>query len=189
VAAGPGAGGDVWVADGYGQSLVHRYSAAGEYRQTLDGTVGPGRFDCPHAVAFDPRGQEPTLLVADRGNALVHRFDLDGGFIGSIGKGALSTPSAFAFAGDLLVVAELRSRLALFDVDDRLIGYLGDGGEVWQEHGWPNRKVDGVIEPRTDRPAGRFSSPHGVAATPSGTIHVTEWRLGGRLVALEPVPA
>ncbi len=32
-----GGNGDVWVADGYGESLVHRYSADGRYLSTLTG--------------------------------------------------------------------------------------------------------------------------------------------------------
>ena len=36
-----GGNGDVWVADGYGESLVHRYGADGRYLSTLTGEEGP----------------------------------------------------------------------------------------------------------------------------------------------------
>ena len=40
--------GDVWVGDGYGQSLVHRFRASGEYVQSLTGEEGEaGRFKTP----------------------------------------------------------------------------------------------------------------------------------------------
>jgi len=45
-----GGNGDVWVADGYGASLVHRYSAQGDLVGTIDGTEGAGHFDCPHGI-------------------------------------------------------------------------------------------------------------------------------------------
>ena len=182
-------GDDRWVADGYGASLVHRFGPDGGHRSVLDGEEGPGRFKTPHAVAIDDRGDEPRLLIADRGNALVHAYDLDGRFIGSFGAEVLSSPSAFAFAGPFLVVAELRARLAVFDPDDGFVGYLGDGGNVWEEEGWPNASEDGRIVPRRDRRAGRFDSPHGIVASADGTIHVAEWCLGGRLVRLDPVAA
>jgi hypothetical protein len=143
----------------------------------------------PPAIAIDDRGDEPRLLIADRGNALVHAYDLDGRFIGSFGAEVLGSPSAFAFAGALLVVAELRARLAVFDPDDGFVGCLGDGGSVWEEDGWPNASEDGRIVRRRDRRPGRFDSPHGIVVSADGTIHVAEWCLGGRLVRLDPVAA
>jgi hypothetical protein len=35
-------------------------------------------------------------------------------------------------------VAELRARLALLDLADNLIGYLGDNTSVAEVEGWPN---------------------------------------------------
>ncbi|MGH2808268.1 MAG: hypothetical protein ACRDKT_13445, partial [Actinomycetota bacterium] len=52
---GPGGDGSVWVADGYGQSLVHRFSPEGELLLTLTGEEGAGRFDCPHSLMIDRR--------------------------------------------------------------------------------------------------------------------------------------
>ena len=130
--ASGGGSGDIWVADGYGMALVHRYGAGGEYIQTLDGEEGGGRFVRAHCVFVDPRGPEPRLLVTDRSNHRIGVYDLEGTFIKLLGVGELRMPSAFAVAGDLLYVAELWSRLAVYDPDDRLIGYLGDGEVAWE---------------------------------------------------------
>jgi hypothetical protein len=186
-----GGDGSIWVADGYGASLVHRYDAAGNYRATLDGEAAGARFNCPHAVFVDRRGPEPELLVADRGNAVIRAFDLDGSYRRTIGEGRLSSPSAFATAGDVLIVAELRSRLAAFDDTDGLIGYLGDGGDAWQGQGWPNAgdPATGTVQPPTALPEGRFRAPHGLTALADGTILVAEWLIGGRVVQLETVSA
>ncbi len=61
VEARHGGNGDVWVADGYGQHLVHRYNADGTYLQTLSGEEGAGRFNCPHAVFVDRRHAQPEV--------------------------------------------------------------------------------------------------------------------------------
>ena len=42
-----GGNGDIWVADGYGASLVHRLSASGDYLQTIDGRTGPAASTSP----------------------------------------------------------------------------------------------------------------------------------------------
>jgi hypothetical protein len=180
-----GGSGDIWVADGYGTSLIHRYDDDGELLSTVDGTAGAGRFQCPHAVFIDRRGPEPLLYVADRGNARVQVFDLGGTFVRSFGDGVLTTPSAFAVVGDLLVVAELRARLALFDRHDALVGYLGANEEVADEPGWPNALDEsGNVVPSRALEAHKFNSPHGLAVDADGALYVVEWLIGGRYTKL-----
>ena len=94
-------------------------------------------------------------------------------------------PSAFTVAGDLLFVAELWSRIAVFDPEDRLVGYLGDGEIAWEEDAWPNQMTEGGVARRPVAP-GRFNAPHGMDAGPDGTLYVAEWSLGGRIVELAP---
>ena len=67
-----GGTGDIWVADGYGASLVHRFDKQGKHRLTLTGEEGNKRFLCPHAVFIDRRGgKTPELYIADRENKCV----------------------------------------------------------------------------------------------------------------------
>jgi hypothetical protein len=185
-----GGSGDIWVADGYGASLVHRYNAAGEQLQTLDGTDGAGRFDCPHGVFIDHRGAEPELLVADRANHRVQVFDLEGVFKRSFGEDFLDSPSAFAVVGDLLVIADLRAHLVLTDRDDRPAGQIGVNPGISGQPGWPNA-LDAAGHPtRTTRLRdGRFNSPHGLAAGADGSVYVAEWLIGGRMIKLERIQA
>jgi hypothetical protein len=182
-----GGSGDIWVADGYGQSLVHRYTADGGYVGTITGEEGEaGRFSCPHAVFIDRRGAVPVLLVADRGNARVQEYGLDGTYRRVIGEGILNSPSALATSGDHLVVAELNARVAILDKDGGLVSYEGENGEVTSRPGWPNA-IDArgnVVAPPTE--AGRFNSPHGLTVDADGRIYVAEWLLGGRHVRLAP---
>ena len=183
-----GGNGDVWVADGYGSSLVHRFDKHGSHLSTLTGEEGGGRFVCPHAVFIDRRGHKaPELYVADRENKRVQVYDLQGRYLRTFGETFLSSPSGFAQWGDVLVVAELYARLAVLDADDNLVGYIGADpnakqGQGWPERpGWPNALADdGHVEahhlPQTDR----FNSPHSVAVDADGNLYVSEWLIGGR---------
>jgi hypothetical protein len=181
-----GGRGDVWVADGYGQSLVHRYRADGTYVETLSGEEGQaGRFNCPHAVFIDRRGGEPSLLVADRGNGRVQVYGLDGSWLRVIGDDFLNSPSAFASYGPNLVIGELFARLAVVGTDDQLVCYLGENGEVCAVEGWPNGVGDDNHPVRSSHlEPGRFNSPHGLAVDADGNLYVAEWLIGGRMIKL-----
>ena len=180
-----GGNGDVWVADGYGASYVHRFTKGGEYVGSINGEEGAGAFNCPHGIFIDRRKAEPELYVADRANARVQVYDMEGGFERSFGTDFLTTPSAFVTHGDLMVVAELRARLAVIDMNDELITYLGDNAQVCEVEGWPNNKSDeGRTIPTSLLETGKFNSPHGLAVDPNGNLYVAEWLIGGRVTKL-----
>jgi hypothetical protein len=181
-----GGNGDIWVADGYGASLVHRYDAAGRYKATLRGGGDVYPFDLPHAIFLDTRSAEPEMLVADRRNARIQVFDLDGSFKRLIGAGDLSSPSGFTVLGDRLIVAELRAHLSVLDGAGRLVGRLGVGEEFWTRSGWPNRVEDGRLVREATLPKQAFWSPHGLVEC-GGRLFVSEWLVGGRLIELRPV--
>ncbi len=71
--------GDVFVADGYANCRVHRFSPQGELI-TSWGTPGaaPGQFNLPHGVSIDRHGR---VLVSDRENDRVQLFTQDGEFL------------------------------------------------------------------------------------------------------------
>ena len=171
-----GGNGDIWVVDGYGAGLLHRYDAAGRLLATLDGTTGAGRFSCPHGIAFDPRKTSPELYVADRGNHRVQVFDGEGAFLRSFGSEFLSSPDGFAFSRGRVIVPELFGRVAILDEEDRLLDYVGEVPGAEKIPGWPN---DNALSP------GRFNSPHGAGADAAGNLFVVEWRVGGRIIKLE----
>lgn len=181
-----GGTGDIWMADCYGLSLVHRFDAGGQYQQTLDGTAGAGRFQHPHGVCIDRRRPEPRLYVADRGNCRIQVFDLDGKFERAFGQDYLLSPSGFAICGDYLLVTELHSRIAVFGPSDELVTYLGTGDQAaLTRPGWPNSmSPEGLIRPHLT--PGVFNTPHGIAADADGNLYVSEWIIGGRLVKLSP---
>jgi len=181
-----GGEGTVWVADGYGRSLVHRYGADGAYRGTIDGTGGAGRFDCPHGIRVDYRGDGPSLYVADRGNERVQVYDVDADgdtgatFERSFGADALTSPCAFAVHDGDLAVPELRARVTVLDGDDTPVAHLGSNEAVVDREDWPN-------VPETGLEAGAFNSPHDAAFDDAGNLYVVEWIVGGRITKLERV--
>ena len=182
-----GGNGDVWVTDGYGESYIHRFNKSGEYLSSINGDEGQaGRFACPHGIFIDRRRGDGELYVADRTNHRIQVYDLEGQFKRAFGSEFLSSPSGFVTHGDLMVVAELRARLALLDIDDNLLCYLGDNEQVCSVDGWPNnRNAHGNLVPTALLEPGKFNSPHGMAVDAQGNLYVAEWLIGGRFIKLE----
>ena len=184
---GPPADRTLWIADGYGAGLVHRYRPDGTWLGSIDGGGEGLRFQTPHAVFVDSRGRDPELLVTDRVGRQLQAFDLEGGFRRTIASGELTSPSALAVLGDLLIVGELNASLAVLDPDGRLVGRIGDRVEWVTEPDWPNaRDASGVLVRSPRIAAGGFHAPHGLAVGPDGSIYVAEFVVGGRLVRLAP---
>jgi DNA-binding beta-propeller fold protein YncE len=71
--------GDIYVADGYGNSMIHWYSPEGTLRASW-GKPGKaaGEFTTPHAVRVHPDGR---VLVADRENDRVQVFTPEGTYL------------------------------------------------------------------------------------------------------------
>ena len=177
--------GDVWVADGYGKSLVHRFDGEGAHVLTLTGEEGAGRFDCPHGVVVDRRGAEPELYVSDRANGRIQVFDLEGRFKRVVGERIVVTPTDMAVVGEELVLTDFtRSRVTVLDPDDRLVEHVGANPTARERDGWPNALDDAGNLVRPSLEPGLFNSPHTLAADEEGNVYVTEWLIGGRLTKL-----
>lgn len=177
-------GGRIWVADGYGRSLVHCFARSGEPLWTTDGGDSGLAFAQPHAIFLDTRRAVPELLVADRRNKRIVVLTTEGRFLRSYGVGEVTSPSGFALDGGLLWVTELNGAIVAFDRDDRLVAKLGDS-TASDEEGWPNTLVGDEMV-RSALVPGVFRSPHGIAIDDAGVIAVTEWVIGGRLIVLTP---
>jgi len=72
-------GGRLFLSDGYGNARILEYTTDGK-RVKVWGSAGsgPGQFKIPHGIATDGK----VVFVADRENARVQRFDLDGRYLG-----------------------------------------------------------------------------------------------------------
>ena len=69
------AAGNIFVADGYGNSRIVKYDKDGRFLKSV-GTrgSGPGQLNLPHTMATDAKG---TVYVGDRSNSRIQVFDND----------------------------------------------------------------------------------------------------------------
>ena len=171
--------GDIYVGDGYGSSYINQYNSKGEYIRTFGGRgKEAGKLDCPHGITVDLRSGTPILTVADRGNARIQRFTLDGKHIDFVS--GTNKPCHFYFYknGDM-VVPDLGARVTLMDKKNQVIANLGDDSESkWQD----TRKLS-----RDHFTPGKFVAPHGACFDHKGNVFVVEWVEVGRVTKLRRV--
>lgn len=120
-----GPSGDLFVAGGYGQDCVHRLDSPGRPGVTWGRTgTAPGEFRTPHGIRVDSLGR---VVVVDRGNARIQRFDRDGRFLDQW-QGFLPANDVFIGAADVLFVAECDRRISVVDPDGGVLARLtGEG--------------------------------------------------------------
>lgn len=168
------------LADGYGSNCVLRYDRRGRFVGVLGRSgAGEGEFSCPHGVTVDPRGPEPVIVVADRGNFRLQLFTLDGRFLRVVKDDeGLRWPCHFDVRGDLLLCPDLEGQVCLLDRAYRVVAHLGDG-----------RARNGAIgsrrwQKRHEFTPGEFIAPHGAIFLRNGDILVAEWVVAGRITRL-----
>ncbi|PRQ06623.1 peptidyl-alpha-hydroxyglycine alpha-amidating lyase family protein [Enhygromyxa salina] len=152
--------GSFYVADGYENSRVVRFSPTGEFVATW-GTrgSGPGQFAVPHGIAWDG---DALLYVADRGNRRVQAFGLDGTFEFAWVADELGRPYGIDVApsgelvvidgGDLPATGPDRSRVVILSPEGEIRATLGAFGSQ----------------------DGQFRLGHDVAVGDDGTIYVVD---------------
>jgi DNA-binding beta-propeller fold protein YncE len=111
--------GDIYVADGYGNSTVHVFSSNGELKRTWGrpGT-GPGEFTTPHAVRIHPDGR---VLVADRENNRLQVFTPEGEFLAAWGD-FFHPMDIYIDPSGMIFVTDQIPRLSMVGPDGVLVG-------------------------------------------------------------------
>lgn len=75
-------GGNLLIADGYGNARILEYDAKGNrLRQWGTPGQGPGQLNLPHGIAIDKDG---IIFVADRENGRIQRFTREGKYLSEI---------------------------------------------------------------------------------------------------------
>jgi hypothetical protein len=175
-------GGGFYVGDGYGSHYVHQYDKDARWVRTWGGPgTAPGKMNTPHGLWLDDRpGRKPSLVVADRANARLQYFTLDGKHVGFV-KDVLF-PAHFDIRHDVLLVPDLHARVSLFDRDNRPIAHLGDDSKRIRA----DRKFTIRMDERKWEP-GKFVHPHDACFDREGNIFVVEWVHTGRVTLLKRV--
>jgi hypothetical protein len=180
-AAVPAPDGNVFIANGYGDSRLFRFDSKGNYNASYSGKgKTDGLMDCSHGLAVDRRYDQPLLLVCDRENRRLCHFDFDGKFVRTVTQ-HLRRPCQISFYGDYAVISELEGRVTILDRDNVPVAFLGDNPLKSQ---WANYTVKpGEIAPV------RFSAAHGCHIDEHANIYVSDWNQTGRVTKLARMTA
>lgn len=158
--------GEIYVSDGYGNAMVHKYAPDGRYLMSWGGPgCDKGQFNLPHNIACDADG---LVYVADRENHRIQIFDGNGKYVDQWNN--MHRPSAMmltagpcplCFVGELTPymavnrdTPNLGSRISIFSKGE-LVGRL-------ESQGGPGAGI------------GQFTSPHGIAMDSRGDLYVGE---------------
>jgi len=173
--------GGYYLADGYGAHCVHRYDKDNKWVSTIGGPgKEDGKFNLPHGLWIDSRDGTPKLVVADRANARLQWFDLDGKHLST--QGDFILPANVDTHGDLMLVPDLSARVTLLGKDNKVVAHLGENAE------WRKQVLEGNKKMRSqpDRwQAGKFIHPHDACFDSAGNIFVAEWVATGRVTKLK----
>jgi sugar lactone lactonase YvrE len=160
--------GDLYVADGYGNARIHRFSSDGTLIQSWGGPgEGTGEFNLPHSVWAHTNGE---IWVCDRENDRIQIF-------GPTGE-HLRTWTNVRRPGDLYIQPDNTVVVGEMSWEK---GQTSLAGKVWpadHDASLSIRDIDGNLltqwgEKDPCGPGG-FSSPHGLWVDSKGNIYVAE---------------
>jgi DNA-binding beta-propeller fold protein YncE len=147
--------GDFYVADGYGNSRVVKFSKEGKF--LLDWGKkgsGPGEFNLVHSVALDGRGR---VYVGDRENRRMQIFDESGKFLNQWTH--VGSPWAVTVTPDqrIFIADGYANQVLVTNLEGQVLGRIGSSGRL----------------------TGQFNYVHGLAVSPGGDVYTAEilnWR-------------
>lgn len=159
--------GEMFVADGYRNSRVHKFSSdgtllkswgePGDPSKLKDTKDGPGLFSLVHGIWV----HRDRVYVGDRDNHRIQVFTTDGGHLDTW-TGFASPTKIWVDRNEVMYVAELEDRVSIVDLAGNILGRIG-------------QRNDRSHEP------GKFWGPHGVWGDSSGDIYVSEVLDGARV--------
>jgi DNA-binding beta-propeller fold protein YncE len=151
--------GDFYVADGYGNSRIVKFSKDGKYLKEWGRRgVRPGEFNIPHAICLDAKG---NVYVADRENKRVQVFDGDGKFLAQWKEAG--APYGLFITGDgrAFVADGLAEWIKVLTLNGEPLGRFGMKGTA----------------------PGQFGLPHMVHVDKDGAVYVAEITAGAEACA------
>jgi peptidylamidoglycolate lyase len=166
-----GTNGDIYVVDGYGSQLVHRFAKDGKLIRTIGGPGKEhGKFNTCHGIWINTLKGAPEIYIADRANGRLEVYSMDLDYKRTIGE--VRNPCCFYQHKKLLFVPDIDHRVTIFDAEDKVAAHLGDG------------KGDKEAE---KNPA-MFVRPHALTVDSHGDLYVMEWLPTGRVRKFKHTP-
>jgi hypothetical protein len=130
--------GNVFVADGYDNSRVVKFTRDGDFVKSI-GSRGnaPGQFNTPHTIANDAKG---NIYVGDRGNQRIQVFDPDLNPVRLISNvrapWAVCITPPNAQGQQFLYSAEAGGKIYKEDLEGNLLGWFGTQGKKVGQFYW-----------------------------------------------------
>lgn len=119
--------GSFYVSDGYRNTRVVKFDAAGRYEFEWGGKGSePARFNLPHGIAVDARGR---VVVCDRSNARLQVFDAAGKFLAEWKGPSIGRPYGVAIGSNGHVFAvdgDTPSQAVELDAEGNVLGRFGE---------------------------------------------------------------
>lgn len=175
--------GDLYIADGYGNARIHKFSANGQLLFSWgEPGSGPGQFQVPHGIAVDRDG---TVYVADRENSRIQYFTPDGKFVSERRDVIRPCQIAFDAAGNLFV-AELGYRSGMWPgTFPPTPNAPGGRVSIYSPDGQLQARWGGGDNPTAP---GDFFAPHDIKLDSRGDVYVSEvvWSAGGNRGHVSP---
>ena len=133
--------GNIYVADGYGNSRIAKFDRNGKYLKSWGSRgSGPGQFNIPHTMAIDAQG---LIYIGDRGNNRIQVFDSEGTFKTQfVNVGAPSAicitpgPRQFLYASNSNPSTSMdNGEIYKMSLDGKIVGKFGTAGKLLKEFG------------------------------------------------------
>jgi DNA-binding beta-propeller fold protein YncE len=177
------ADGSLYVADGYGNARIHKFSRDGAHLFSWgEPGVGPGQFWLPHGIAVGPDG---TVVVADRENSRLQFFSPDGLFLKEWTE--IARPCQVVVdASGVVYVAELGYQAGMWPGTSAPTPHATGGRvSIFDSSGELVARWGGGSNPCA---SGDFFAPHDLCLDSRGDLYVGEvvWSAGGNQGAVSP---
>jgi len=130
--------GNIFVADGYDNSRVAKFTKDGDFVKSI-GSRGnqPGQFNTPHTIAADAKG---NIYVGDRGNQRIQVFDPDLNPVRIISNvrapWAMCITPPNARGEQFLFSADAGGKIYKEDLEGHLLGWFGTLGKKVGQFYW-----------------------------------------------------